>query len=458
MYVNLEPMDKGTLNQIFFRGQTAHRIPKLVTLGVTSCVFFAMISIDASASTSARSDTNAQFVRGAALESTVVPAVSAANTPTLGHSYRTHTTRTRSLMFGSREPKLRESALLSVKPKSKAKLVDPFSGPSGSQRKTTGTKTTTKTTTTPIFGFTPKAPTTTTTVKSARPPTTTSGSTTNNAPTDNPTTTTTGPAPTTTTTGAPTTTTTPPPTTSTTTGSSPSVAYPIGTADNSDQTGYAPPSATALAGYHQTYVTTFTGTSLPPDWQLYEGVPQGDSSGQFDRAHVTVSGGLLRINTYQDPNFNNEWVTGGTSLTGIAGQTYGAYFVRARLTGPGPTGVELLWPDAPVWPPEIDFNETYGSTTATSATVHYTSANSQIPKSLNIDMTQWHTFGVIWTASSITYTVDGNVWGTVTQQNAIPNIPMHISLQSQTWCSAGWACPTAPQSMLVDWVAEYTAN
>jgi beta-glucanase (GH16 family) len=167
---------------------------------------------------------------------------------------------------------------------------------------------------------------------------------------------------------------------------------------------------------------------------------------------------MLHVLTSQDPAFNNEWVTGGACLCGITGQTYGAYFVRSRMTGAGPTGVELLWPDGNVWPPEIDFNETYGGTSGTSATVHYNSANSQIGRSLNIDMTQWHTWGVIWTPNSITYTVDGTVWGTETTAASIPNMPMHISLQSQTWCSSGWACPTTPQSMQVDWVAQYKAN
>jgi hypothetical protein len=211
-----------------------------------------------------------------------------------------------------------------------------------------------------------------------------------------------------------------------------------------------------MSGYNQTYVTQFAGSALPSGWGTYEGQPGGDAGGQFDQAHVNVSGGLLNINTYQDSSFNNSWVTGGTCLCGQPGLTYGAFFVRSRTTGPGPTVVELLWPDANVWPPEIDFNETNGGDTSTTATVHYSSANSQIARSLNIDETQWHTYGVIWTPTSITYTVDGNVWGTVTTPSAIPNIPMHLSLQSQTWCSSGWACPTSPQSLQVDWVAEYS--
>ncbi len=245
----------------------------------------------------------------------------------------------------------------------------------------------------------------------------------------------------------------------TTTGpSTPNGAYPIGTADGSEPSGYAPPAAGALSGYSQSYVTDFTGGSLPVNWGAYEGVPGGDPSGQFAQAHVTVGGGLLQFNSYQDPAFNNDWVTGGACLCGVAGQTYGAYFVRSRLTGPGATEVELLVPDANVWPPELDFNESYGGTASTSATVHYAASDNQIARTVNVDLTKWHTWGIIWTPTSITYTVDGNVWGSVTNSAASPGQPMHLSLQQQTWCGQGWACPTAPSSLDVDWVAEYQAK
>ncbi|MGA2969948.1 MAG: glycoside hydrolase family 16 protein [Acidimicrobiales bacterium] len=202
-------------------------------------------------------------------------------------------------------------------------------------------------------------------------------------------------------------------------------------------------------------MTTFTGTSMPANWFLYKGQPGGDPGTDFDPAHVTVSGGLLRINTYQDANYANAWVTGGTSYSGTPGQTYGAYFVRSRITGPGDDNDELLWPDGSEWPPEVDFNETYTTSTGTNATVHFNAANNQDARSVTIDMTQWHTWGVIWTPTSITYTVDGNVWGSVTKTAEIPTVPMHLSIQSQTFCSANWACPTANNSLLVDWVAIY---
>ena len=272
--------------------------------------------------------------------------------------------------------------------------------------------------------------------------------------------TTTTTVPVTTTTNAPpvTTTTNAPPVTTTTVAASHSTT---GVADNSEPSGFAPPGASALSGYSQTYVSDFNGSTLPAAWGLYAGQPGGDQGALFAPNHVTVGSGMLSINIFQDPAHGNEWVTGGTCLCNVASQTYGAYFVRSRMTGPGPTGVELLWPSQNVWPPEIDFSETSGAVNSAGGFVHYstpTNSNTQIARTANVDMTQWHTWGVIWTPTSITYTVDGQVFGTVTTAAAIPNIPMFLSLQSQTWCSSGWACPSAPQSMQVDWATVYAAN
>jgi beta-glucanase (GH16 family) len=233
----------------------------------------------------------------------------------------------------------------------------------------------------------------------------------------------------------------------------PSTAYPIGAVNSSEPSGYAPPTA-GLPGYSEVYSSDFTGTTLPAGWGLYSGQPGGDPGALFSNSAVTVSNGLLNINTIQQ---GGQWVTGGTCLCSEA-LTYGAFFVRSRMTGNGPTGVELLWPSNGSWPPEIDFNETYGTTSGTSATVHYSASNTEIHNLLSVDMTQWHTWGVIWTPQSITYTMDGQVWATVTNASAIPNIPMWLSLQSQTWCAANWACPSSPQSLQVDWVAEYSPN
>jgi hypothetical protein len=239
----------------------------------------------------------------------------------------------------------------------------------------------------------------------------------------------------------------------------PVTSYPVGVPSTTSPSGYAPPTATDLPGFTQSNVSDFTGSTLPSGWVVYSGKPGGDPGAQFGGAsHAIVSGGLLSLNTFQDPNYGNIWVTGGLCDCGFS-QTHGAYFVRSRVTGAGPTNVALLWPADNSWPPEIDFNETDGSTNFTTATTHYTVNNTQDQVKLsNIDMTQWHTWGVIWTPTAITYTVDGKVWGSDTNAAAIPNMPMTLDLQQQTWCSSNWACPTTPQSMQIDWAAQYSYN
>jgi outer membrane protein OmpA-like peptidoglycan-associated protein len=174
------------------------------------------------------------------------------------------------------------------------------------------------------------------------------------------------------------------------------------------------------------------------------------------RSHVVVNGGILQLNASQDPAFANAWVTGGVAQSAVA-NTYGAYFVRSKMTGAGATQVEMLWPTSG-WPPEIDFNETRGGDSSSIATLHYGSSNLQDYRSITIDMTQWHTWGVIWSPSSVTYTVDGRVWGAITVAAEIPTQPMTLDITQQTWCSWGFACPTSPESTEVDWVAEYKAS
>jgi Glycosyl hydrolases family 16 len=235
--------------------------------------------------------------------------------------------------------------------------------------------------------------------------------------------------------------------------------YPTGTADSSEVSGVAPPKANALTGYERSYVNDFAGRKLPPGWDVYTGVPGGDPGAQWGRKHVVVSGGLLRLNTWKDPAYHDEWVSGGLCQCGHA-QTYGAYFVRSRVTGSGPTGVELLWPAGPGWPPEIDFNETGGGTNRSTATLHFGSTNQIDQRTMSINMKQWHTWGVIWSPGSITYTVDGHVWGTVTVPSEIPDEPMTLDLQQQASCTPGpaYVCPRSPQSMEIDWVAEYAPH
>ena len=231
--------------------------------------------------------------------------------------------------------------------------------------------------------------------------------------------------------------------------------FSVGTPDQSQPSGVAPPTTSAIPGYQLSNATSFNGNAIPAGWMTFAGTPAGDPGSQWAGSHVVVSGNMLQLNSFQDPSFNNEWVSGGICQCGNY-HKYGAFFVRSRVTGPGPTQVLMLWPRAG-WPPEIDFSETYGGTSLSQATLHYSSANAAIHINLDINMTLWHTWGVVWTPTSISYTVDGKVWGSITDPSIIPDHAMALHIQQQTWCSASFACPTSAQSTQVNWVAEYSS-
>lgn len=232
--------------------------------------------------------------------------------------------------------------------------------------------------------------------------------------------------------------------------------YPIGRINAFEPSGMSPPGPTALHHYRESYVNDFPGRKIPQGWSLFTGVPGGDPDGEFAMSHVDVIGGILHLNTWRDPAFDNEWVTGGICQCGLA-RLYGAYFVRSRITGTGANEAEVLWPTKG-WPPEIDFNETGASDTNTTSTLHFGSNNLMQHMKLAINLRAWHTFGVIWTPTSVTYTVDGREWGVVTATSEIPRTAMTLDFEQRTSCDPVRDCPTKPVSMEVDWVTEYAPD
>ena len=228
--------------------------------------------------------------------------------------------------------------------------------------------------------------------------------------------------------------------------------YPVGVTDHLEPSNMAPPGLRSLAGYRRTYFNDFTGTRLPRGWDLFAGIPGGDPSGRFNFRHVVVAQGLLQLRVYRDPAYANHWVTGGLCQCGRP-MTYGAYFVRSRVTSAGVNSVELLWPYNNTWPPEIDFNEDLSHLNLTTGSVHW--AHHENFVMLHINMTQWHTWGVIWTPTYVMYVVDGHPWHIFSVVRDVPHIPMVLDFEQRTTCPSFATCPTQPSAMLIDWVAEY---
>jgi len=232
--------------------------------------------------------------------------------------------------------------------------------------------------------------------------------------------------------------------------------YPVGVFDENEPSGLAPPAPWAMPGYSRTYVADFTRGLNPYLWAKFSGEPGGDPAGLFVRSHVKIVGGELRLETYRDAADHRRWATGGVCLCGVPA-TYGAFFVRSRETRAGADDVELLWPLAHgVWPPELDIDEMGTSPTSSSWTDHYTSPTQFVQGTTTVRVRRWHTWGVVWTPSAVTFVLDGRVWGVVTAPEQIPRIPMTLDMQQQTWCGIYPECPHHPSSMLIDWVAIFT--
>jgi beta-glucanase (GH16 family) len=219
-----------------------------------------------------------------------------------------------------------------------------------------------------------------------------------------------------------------------------------------------------LPGWRQVFADDFAHGLRRSKWGSYSGQPGGDPGGWWEPSHVVVRNGVLNLETYRDPKFGNRWVSGGVSSSHALKQTYGKYLVRFRVDrGKGVAAVLLLWPAADRWPPEIDFAEDGGATTARdrmSATLHYGADNHQIQRSLSRDFTRWHTVGVEWTPGRLVYTIDGRAWAAVRSRH-VPDEPMEMDIQAQAGtCGERHApCPdsTTPArvNLQVDWVVAY---
>jgi hypothetical protein len=229
-----------------------------------------------------------------------------------------------------------------------------------------------------------------------------------------------------------------------------------GAAASTGVDGTSPPSS--VAGGRLTYSTDFPGNSLPSGWDAYTGEPGGDPNGNWDPSNVSVSGGTLHLMATPSAQ-------GGVQFYGNP-QTYGTYLVRMKgdyEPGLSINNLAILWPSQQgVWPPEVDFfQDLGGSRQSFSASLHPgPDGNCCVVSSPTQDSngTAWHTYGVQWTPSALTYTIDGRVWASVSPSSLSspaqwPTIPMNLTLQSQNQDSAQ---PSGTiETMTVAWVAEY---
>jgi len=197
----------------------------------------------------------------------------------------------------------------------------------------------------------------------------------------------------------------------------------------------------------------FDGDGVDTDtWYLYDS--EGNAGFGLRRpSAITTRNGRLVITARME---GDSLVSGGMAHN--LAQTYGRWEFRVR-TDPDPSaatsGVVLTWPASGNWPVdgENDIYETWTTPTRFpfSSFIHYGADNNQEHLTHAADGTRWHEMAMEWTPEAIVIFLDGQRAGRITNPDAIPHVPHHLTVQLDAWADQ----MGDPVSMEVDWVRVY---
>ena len=222
----------------------------------------------------------------------------------------------------------------------------------------------------------------------------------------------------------------------------------------------------------------FEGTSTIPDTTKWVLCPRETSnwsrylSESYDQAYQK-DGYLYLVGEKS----GDTYLTGGIETRGKFTFTHGKVECRARFLRQPKGNHTGIWmmpaPPAEKWPKsgEIDIMEHLGDETQVYETVHswyIDDLGNSDPKAqqiVAIDNTEWNTYGVEWTADSITYTVNG------THYLSYPNLdlggtngayqwpfdhPFYLILSQSLGGEGTWAGPidnaALPAIFQIDWI------
>ena len=176
----------------------------------------------------------------------------------------------------------------------------------------------------------------------------------------------------------------------------------------------------------------------------------------------SISNGVLTITEAPTPAADVSALSGHALTSGILttqqsfSQKYGYFEARMELpTGSGVLPAFWLMPEDNKWPPEIDVIEAHGGNTI-STTVHTdqtgTPTASYAYEYIPDATSGFHTYGVLWTPSAITFYVDRvEVYSTPTPSDLTG--PMYMLLYL---AASGDASSSTTASMEVDYVRAYS--
>jgi beta-glucanase (GH16 family) len=194
---------------------------------------------------------------------------------------------------------------------------------------------------------------------------------------------------------------------------------------------------------------------------------------------ISESGGYLNLSAVKVPtftcvgNYTSQYETGMVTTRSLFTQTYGAFEVNAKLpvsTAPGLQETFWLYPQNLTygkWPAsgEIDFAEFYSQYPNLDVPyIHYNYSSSDpnvTAYNCTINPSQFNTYGVDWTPTSITVLDNGNVCLTDSWLNgpAPFNQPFFIALTQALGLSGSNAVNAntpLPATTQIDWVRAWT--
>ncbi|MDO5063370.1 MAG: family 16 glycosylhydrolase [Actinomyces bowdenii] len=219
----------------------------------------------------------------------------------------------------------------------------------------------------------------------------------------------------------------------------------------------------------------FDGFDTPLEQTKWERYGWGDppvghgAMGVMSQRNSFTRDGNLVIRTQYE---NGQWSAGGAGSKFVHTASYGRWEVRAKFPQAKGIGYAfLLWPADEGWPPEIDFAEGRVNGPQVMGVYHWDPDNKQEHRFMDHhDMSGWHTYGVIVEPNLITFTLDGQPWGTI-EHPSVTDKQMFIGFQTGAMDPNGWQSNTetvdggvpgpltpAVSDIEIDYVAHYTRN
>jgi beta-glucanase (GH16 family) len=183
---------------------------------------------------------------------------------------------------------------------------------------------------------------------------------------------------------------------------------------------------------------------------------------------VGVEDGVLALQADRRQQEGYSYTSGVVTTLGKFSQKYGFFEVRCKMPqGKGLWPAVWLLPDAgnhTIWPPEIDVVEYLGNQPNVALmNLHYVAQNvahGQTSREYQgPDFSQdFHTFGIQWTPSAVTWFVDGTEKHKV--QENIPNLNMYLitNLAVGDWAGQPDASTQFPARLQIDYARVWQSH